>query len=336
MILHIFKRLLQSIFVLFGVSILIFFISRIIPGDPARMALGQRATQEAVDMLSKQMNLDKPLLVQYSLWLKGVLTGDFGLSLTTMRSVTLDIKQFLPATLELVLMSAIFMVGMALFLGKTAVKYHDKFGDNLIRVLSYAGIAVPSFVVAIFLLVIFGNLWKVIPTLGRLSVGVLPPPRVTGFYIFDSLIAGQFSTAWDAFLHLILPAFALALGGAFQDARLMRSAMRDNMSKEYMSVSKSYGLPEKVLLNKYLFKPSSTSVLTVMGMDIASMIGNAFLVEKIFNWPGFSKYGVTVMLRKDLNAICAVVIVIGITFLSINFAVDMLNAYADPRIRLEA
>ena len=318
MLRYILKRLLQGVFVLIGVSIVIFCLSRIIPGDPARLALGQHATQEAVDNLSKQMYLDKPLPVQYILWFRDVLHGDFGISLSTRRSVTEDMKQLLPATFELIFWSALFMVGGSLILGRAAARHRDGILDSIIRVFSYIGIAVPSFVVAIVLLVIFGNLWQVIPTLGRLSTGVAPPDTITGFYVLDALVQGQFSTAWDAFLHLLLPAFALSLGGMFQDARLMRSALTDNMGKEYMCVSRSYGLPEKVLMNRYLFKPSSTSVITVMGMDIASMVGNAFMVEQVFNWPGFSKYGANAMITKDLNSVCAVVLVIGATFLVVN------------------
>ena len=347
MLRYILKRLLQGVFVLIGVSIVIFCLSRIIPGDPARLALGQHATQEAVDNLSKQMYLDKPLPVQYILWFRDVLHGDFGISLSTRRSVTEDMKQLLPATFELIFWSALFMVGGSLILGRAAARHRDGILDSIIRVFSYIGIAVPSFVVAIVLLVIFGNLWQVIPTLGRLSTGVAPPDTITGFYVLDALVQGQFSTAWDAFLHLllpavawdaflhlILPALALAFGGMFQDARLMRSALTDNMGKEYMCVSRSYGLPEKVLMNRYLFKPSSTSVITVMGMDIASMVGNAFMVEQVFNWPGFSKYGANAMITKDLNSVCAVVLVIGATFLVVNLIVDVINAMVDPRIRL--
>lgn len=241
MLRYILKRLLQGVFVLIGVSIVIFCLSRIIPGDPARLALGQHATQEAVDNLSKQMYLDKPLPVQYILWFRDVLHGDFGISLSTRRSVTEDMKQLLPATFELIFWSALFMVGGSLILGRAAARHRDGILDSIIRVFSYIGIAVPSFVVAIVLLVIFGNLWQVIPTLGRLSTGVAPPDTITGFYVLDALVQGQFSTAWDAFLHLLLPAFALSLGGMFQDARLMRSALTDNMGKEYMCVSRSYG-----------------------------------------------------------------------------------------------
>ena len=180
MLRYILKRLLQGVFVLIGVSIVIFCLSRIIPGDPARLALGQHATQEAVDNLSKQMYLDKPLPVQYILWFRDVLHGDFGISLSTRRSVTEDMKQLLPATFELIFWSALFMVGGSLILGRAAARHRDGILDSIIRVFSYIGIAVPSFVVAIVLLVIFGNLWQVIPTLGRLSTGVAPPDTITG------------------------------------------------------------------------------------------------------------------------------------------------------------
>lgn len=331
---YVLKRLLQGIFVLLGISILIFVLSRVVPGDPGRLALGPRATQEAVDQLNQQLYMDKPLPIQYISWLRDVSKGDFGISIVTKRSVSTDVVQFFPATLELVFMAGIFMVLGALLLGKLAAKYKDSFVDGLVRFLSYTGIAIPSFVVSILFLLVFGHLWKVIPVLGRLSPGLTPPPTITGFYTVDGLLNGQFRLAWDAFLHLLLPALALSLGGMFQDARLLRNALTENMTKEYMIVSKSYGLPRNMLMGKYLMKPSASSVITVMGLDFAAMVGNAFLVEKIFNWPGLSRYGINAMLNKDLNAICAVILIIGIVFLIVNLIVDMIIAIMDPRVRL--
>ena len=327
------KRILQSLLVILGVSILIFILSRVIPGDPGRLALGPRATQEAVDALNRELYVDRPLPVQYVYWLRDVFRGDLGTSIITRRSVSLDVKQFLPATIELMLFAGLFMTLGAIFLGKRAAKHRDGVIDGLVRFLSYAGIAMPAFVVSILLLLLFGHFWQVIPVLGRLSPGVAAPNRVTGLFFIDSLLAGRFATAWDAFLHILLPAFALSLGGMFQNARLMRNALVENSGKEYMTVSRSYGLPEKRLLNRYLMKPSSGSVITVMGLDLAAMLGNAFLVEKIFNWPGLSNYGVNSMLNKDLNAIVAVVIIIGIIYTIVNIIVDMIVAYLDPRIR---
>ncbi len=327
------KRILQGIFVIVGVSIFMFILSRIVPGDPGRLALGPRATQDAVDALNKELYMDQPIPKQYIFWLRDVFNGDLGVSIITRRSVTTDVKQFLPATIELMIVAGTFMVFGALWLGKQAAKHRDQFVDGLVRFLSYTGIAIPAFVVGILLLLVFGHVWQIIPVLGRLSPGVAEPSRITGLFIIDSLFQGQFRTAWNAFLHILLPAFALSLGGMFQNARLLRNSLTENMSREYMAVSKSYGLPKKILLNKYLMKPSSGSVITVMGLDIASMMGNAFLVEQIFNWPGLSRYGVNAMLNKDLNAMVAVVLIIGLIFLIVNLLVDIIVALLDPRIR---
>lgn len=313
---------------------LIFFISRIIPGDPARLALGPRATQAAVDNLREEMHLNEPLVKQYFLWLSDVFKGDFGQSLTSKRPVLMDIKQFLPATLELVIFAGLIMVLFAFILGILSTKYRDTLVDGTIRILSYTGIALPSFVVAVLLLLFFGFIWQVLPVLGRLSPGMKAPPNITGMYVIDSILSGNFSTALDALSHLILPAFALALGPMVQDARVLRSSLIDNMSKEYISVSKGYGLPKNKLMRKYLLKPSSTPVITVMALDFAALFGNAFLVEKIFNWPGLSRYGINSMLSKDLNSIVAVIIIIGMVFVIVNFIVDLITAHLDPRIRL--
>lgn len=331
---YIVKRLLTSILVIFGLSILIFVISRIIPGDPARLALGSKATVEAVEALRQEMNLDEPLHKQYAIWLKNVFQGDFGRSLISKRPVAMDVKQFLPATLELILFSGVILIIFTFVLGLISVKHKDKLADGLIRVFSYFGIALPSFVVAVLLLLLFGFIWPVLPVLGRLSPGMNAPPHITGMYIIDGILTGNFSTALDALKHVLLPAIALALGPIFQDARILRSSLIDNTEKEYITVSKSYGLPKGLLMRKYLLKPSSIPVVTVMGLDFASMFGNAFLVEKIFNWPGLSRYGINSMLNKDLNSIVAVIVIIGVIFLIVNFAVDLISAFLDPRIRL--
>ena len=193
--------------------------------------------------------------------------------------------------------------------------------------------ALPAFVAGILLLLLFGYKLQAIPVLGRLSTSLAAPDKITGFYVLDALLAGKFQAAWDAFLHLLLPALSLAIGPVVQDARILRSSLVDNSAKEYMTVSTGHGLPPNLLIRKYLLKPSATSAITTMGMDFASLLGNAFLVEQIFNWPGISRYGINAMLYKDLNAICAVVILIGITFFFVNLAVDLMVAALDPRMR---
>ncbi|WP_031514772.1 ABC transporter permease [Desulfofalx alkaliphila] len=331
---YLLKRLLLSVFVLVGLSIVIFVIARIVPGDVARMALGPSAPQFAIEALEKEMHLDKPIPTQYYYWVKGVATGDLGQSLTTKRAVAEDIKEFLPATLELVMISAIIMIIFSILFGSLAAKYRDSWIDTLIRVMAYSGVAVPSFVLAVLLLLIFGYIWPVIPVLGRLSPGIMAPPTITGLITIDSLFTGNFTAFWDALKHLILPAIALSVGPMFQEARLIRSAMTDNMSKDYVAAVTGYGVPNRVIMHKYLLKPSLIPAVSVMGLDLASLMGNAFLVEVIFNWPGISRYGMNAMLQKDLNAISAVIIVFGLIFVIVNIIVDLIVAYLDPRIRL--
>lgn len=328
------KRLFQGVFVLIGVSILIFIISRIVPGNPARLALGPRATQEAVDALSREMHLDESVPKQYYYWVTGVLKGDFGKSLNTMRPVAEDVKDFFPATIELVLFAGVILIILSISLGILSARHQDKWIDGIIRLLSYAGIAIPSFVVAIVFLLIFGSYWKVIPVLGRLSYNVTPPNTVTGLILIDSIIAGNLASFIDGFLHLLLPGIALALIGSMQGARILRSSLIDNKSKEYISVVRGYGIPEDLITKKYLLKPSLIPVVTIIGLSLATLLGNAFLVERIFNWPGLSSYGVNAMLTKDLNAISAVILIIGLVFLLVNIVVDLILAVLDPRIRL--
>ncbi len=328
------KRLFLGILVLFGTSILIFFIARVVPGDVANIALGSRATEAAKEALRQELYLNDTLPVQYIKWLGDVLRGNFGNSFITKRPIVTDIKQFFPATAELVIMSGIFIIIGSFALGILAGKHKNTWVDGLIRIMSYVGIAIPAFVMAILLLLLFGHIFPSVPVVGRLSLDVTSPPNVTGFYIIDGLITGQFAVAGNAFLHLLLPAFALSIGPIVQEARVLRSSLVDNSSKEYMTVSTGHGLPRNVLINKYLLKPSSASMITVMGMDFASLLGNAFLVEKIYNWPGLSRYGINAMLNKDLNAICAVVLIIAITFFIVNMIVDLALSALDPRMRI--
>jgi len=328
------RRLGYSIFVLIGLSIVVFIIARMVPGDPARAALGPRASQEAVDKLREKLHLDESLVVQYAYWLKSVFQGDLGESLLTRRPVIEDIKEFLPATLELALFSGLFMAFLGILLGILSARYCNTWVDNLIRIFAYIGIATPAFVVAIILLLLFGMYYQIFPTIGRLSQWIDAPTKITGLITIDSLLTGNLTAFLDALKHLLLPAFSLALGGMFQEARITRSSMLENSKKDYVSAARSYGIPERTVIFKYLFKPSIIPTVSILGLDFASLMGNAFLVELLFNWPGISRYGINVMLRKDVDAIIAVVMVLGVVFTLINIIVDIIVAYLDPRIRL--
>lgn len=328
------KKVSTYLFVLVGLSILIFIIARVVPGDPARLALGPRTPEVTVQKLRQEMNLDEPIYLQYVLWVKGVLHGDFGKSLITRRPVIKDIKEFLPATLEMVMLSALFMIVGGITLGILSAKFSDTWLDGVIRIISYLGIVAPAFVWAIIFMLVFGYLFPIFPITGRLSYGIIEPKFITGMYMIDGLLSGSLNTVKDAFMHLLLPALSLCLGGLAQAARITRASMTDNMSKDYVSAQKAYGIPERVILFKYLLKPSLIPTISVLGLDIAALFGNAFLVELIFNFSGLSKYGIQAMLNKDINVISAVVMILGLVFISVNIVIDIIVAFLDPRIRL--
>ena len=330
------RRAIHSVFVLFGLSVLIFIIARIMPGDPARMAVGPRAPQWVVDNLRQQMHLDEPLHIQYYYWVRDALRGDFGISLVTRRPVANDIKEFFPATLELALFAGFINGAGGIFLGAISAWHKDKWVDNVVRVISYLGVVTPSFIFAVLFLLVFGMALEWMPTMGRLSHEIARPPTVSGLLTIDSLLAGDFGAFLDAFWHLILPGVALALGGMSQEARITRSTMADNLTKDYIAAERSLGIPESVIMRSFLLKPSLIPTVSILGLDFAATIGNAFLVELIFNWPGISRYGINAMLRKDLNAISAVILVLGVVFILTNIAVDIVVARLDPRIQLGA
>lgn len=326
------KRLATSLIVLVGVSMLIFAIARIIPGDPARIALGPNATAEQIAALRAQLHLDQSIFVQYGHFVADVLRGDLGISLYTNRPVTTDIAQFLPATLELILVAGAMMIAFGLPLGIWSARYKGKWADNLIRLISLLGVSAPSFVWAVILMLLFAFYLPLFPIAGRISDDFAIVP-VTGFLLVDTLLAGEPRAFADAAWHIALPAFALALSGIGQAARLTRANMVETYERPYIEMARSYGFSERRIANRYAFKPSLIPSLTIIGLDFAAMLGNAFLVEAIFAWPGLSRYGVEVILRKDLNGIVGTVLIISATFLIVNIIVDLLIAFLNPRIR---
>ncbi len=321
-----------SLVVLLGVSILIFAIARVIPGDPARIALGPNATAEAINALRERLHLNDSFVIQYGYFLSDLVRGDLGISLYTNRPVTADIAAFLPATLELVLVAGAMMLAFGVPLGIVAARYRGTWIDHLIRLKTLLGVSAPGFVWAVILMLVFSYYLKIFPIAGRLSDS-LTIETVTGFLLIDTLLAGNVTAFGNAAWHIVLPAFALALSGIAQAARLTRANMIETYEKPYIEMAQSYGFPEGRIARTYAFRPSFIPSLTIIGLDFAAMLGNAFLVEAVFAWPGLSRYGVAVILRKDLNAIIGTVLVISAMFLLVNIIVDLLIAFINPRIR---
>lgn len=336
MAIFVLKRVAHSIYVLIGLSMLIFTIGRAVPGDPARMALGARAPEEVVERLRETMRLGEPLPMQYYYWVRDALQGDLGNSLVTRRPVLQDVAEFLPATMELVLFAGIIMAIFGILFGAISAYYANRWVDNVVRVFAYMGIVTPPFVFAIFFILLFAYVLDILPVMGRLSPGITPPPTITGMIMLDSLITGNFDVALNGLKHVILPGVALSLAGLSQQARITRSSMTDNLGKDYIAAERAQGIPGRVIMFKYLLKPSLIPGVSILGLDFAMLLSNAFLVELVFNWPGLSRYGMNAMLSKDLNAVIAVIMILGLLIVIVNVIVDLVVAYLDPRIRLRA
>jgi peptide/nickel transport system permease protein len=325
--------LLASLVVLAGVSMLMFAIARVIPGDPARIALGPNATEAQVQALRRERHLDQPLPLQYWEYVRELMHGNLGNSLYSNRPVRVDIAQYLPATLELVFTAGLMIVLIGLPVGVLSARYRGRWGDNLGRIASIMSVSTPAFVWGVILQLVFAYLWRFFPIEGRLTASLPPPSAVTGFLIVDSALAGDGRALIDALHHLALPALALAMAGIGQTARLTRASMVETYRKPFIEMAQAYGFRESRIASRYAFRPALVPVLTILGLDLAALLGNAFLVESVFGWPGLSRYGVEVILHKDLDAIVGTVLIIATAFLIANIAVDLLVALVNPRIR---
>lgn len=327
------RRLAQNAFVLAGLSMLIFGLSRILPGDPVRLALGRQASEQQVQNLRRIMGLNEPIHIQYIDWVQGVVQGQWGRSLRTGNNVLYDILTRFSATLELVLVAVVFAVVLAIPFGVIAGMNKDRWPDHLSRLVTLFGVSLPRFWVAILFQLIFVAYLDLLPLIGRLPNDVSPPPDVTGMYLVDSVIAGQFDVFVAAATHLVLPAAALGLATLAQVTRLIRSSMIEEEREDYVLAAQAYGLPRNLIEYKYMLKNAFTSSLTIIGLSFGFLMGNAFLIELIFSWPGMARYGVNAILFRDFNAIVGIVIVVGFIFVTTNLVVDLLYAYLDPRVR---
>lgn len=333
---YLLKRAITLLLVLLGLAILIFVIARIVPGDPARIALGPLATAEQVAELREEMGLNDSFPVQLWTYLTGLAQGDLGKSLLTSRPVIDDILGALPATFELVLFTIVLQVVVSIPLGVLAAIYRNTWVDNLLRVISLIGVVTPGFVLAIILQLVAAHYLGFFPVTGRIDGSLDFSAEITGLLLVDGLLAGRFDVVLDALRHLFLPSIALAMAGIGQVMRITRTAMIEVSNRDFVEASRAYGIPERVIRFRYMLRVASVAPLTILGLEFASLIGNAFIVEFVFSWPGIASYGVRTILQKDLNAVIGVVLVSGVFFVVANLTIDLVLGVLDPRHRIRA
>jgi len=327
------RKLLYMFFVLVGVSMLIFILVRVIPGDPIAMVLGPRADPKTIEELRHQMGLDRPIPVQYVFYIKGIMEGKLGLSLFEGRDVGEIILDKFPASLELILVAMTLAVFIAVPLGVISALHRNRSIDHVNRVLALFGVSFPEFWTALMVQFILGYILGLLPITGRLSG--TPPTAITRFYLIDSLLTLNLPAFWDSLRHIILPAFVLSWGPLATITRLIRANMIDETNKDYINISKATGMSEFIISYKYMLRNAFSSAMTMIGYLIPLMLGTAFVVEQVFAWPGIARFGADAILVKDFNGVVGVTLVICLAFVIINFIVDELYGVLDPRVNLK-
>jgi peptide/nickel transport system permease protein len=333
---YILRRLMLSLIVLFGVILIIFTITRIVPSDPAAKWAGGRATPDQVAAARIELGLDKPIPVQFGNYIIDLLHGDMGYSLRTRNPVATDLKTFIPATVELVLLGTIIAMFIGIPLGLYSAKYKNRALDHVSRFFSIGCVSLPAFWTALGLQLIFYSYLGLLPLGGRVSVEVSLTqtlPNITGMLVFDSLFTGNWIVFKDALKHIILPTIPITLYPIGLVARMTRSALLEILNEDYITAERSYGLSEKLILWIYALKNSLGPTATVVTLSVGYTLMNTFLVESIFNWPGIGKYVAASVLSMDFPAIMGVTIFSAVCYMLLNLIADLVIAL-DPRVRL--
>jgi peptide/nickel transport system permease protein len=314
------------------VSIVVFFMVRAIPGDPAQLLLGQQATQAQVAQVRENMGLDKPIFVQYGLFLADAVRGDLCDSIVTGRPVTTELAERFPATLELTAFAMLFAVLVGVPVGViSAVKQYSLL-DKTTSVLALTGISMPIFWLAMILIVIFFVNLGWLPFPGRLSTDVTIP-AITGLVLVDSLLALNFAAFWDGLLHLIMPAVALGTIPMAVITRMTRSSMLEVMSEDYVRTARAKGVVPWRVISKHALRNAMLPTVTVIGLQVGLLMGGAVITETIFSWPGVGQIAYESIFRRDYAMIQGVVLYGATLFVLVNLAVDILYAVLDPRVR---
>lgn len=327
------NRLAGSIAAVLGASILCFIFLRLVPSDPARLVLGEFASDEAVAKLNDAMGLNDPIWVQYAEYIGAFVTGDWGFAYTSGQPVSALVAGRVPATLELGLFAFALTIAASLSLAILATYRRRPLVDAAVRSVANVGLGVPRFFLGIVLLIVLSKELGIFPgpdgRLGRSE----PPPEVTRLYTIDALLAGQWSTFWDAFMHLILPAVTMALPAIGLLTRLLRANLLDVANEPFILVSRSKGLRRHLAFIRHALPNAVLPTLTAAGIILGHVIAGSVLVEHVFNWPGLGGLVVDGILSEDYAPVQAYVLLTAIVYVVVNLLVDVLSGFIDPRVR---
>ncbi|MDQ0134868.1 peptide/nickel transport system permease protein [Neorhizobium galegae] len=326
------RRLIALIPVMCIVLVIVFSLVRLIPGDPAVTLLGPGATQEQIDALRGQLDLDQPVILQFANYVFGLLQGDLGFSLKSGQPVTNEILMRLPATIELSVLAVIVAIIFGIPIGVLSAVRPNSIFDHITRVVSLIGVSMPAFLLALILQLIFATYLGWLPVSGRMS-SFLTAETVTGFAILDGIITGNFAAAWSAVQHLVLPTAVLAAFLAATLGRFVRNTMLDVMGEDFIRTARAKGLRRSDVVLNHGLRNSLLPAITVIGLKFAEMLGGAILTETIFAWPGIGRYMFEAIKNRDYPVIQGTTLVFALMFVLTSIIVDVLYGVLDPRVR---
>lgn len=327
------RRLASLVWVVVGVSLITFAISHLVPGDPARLVAGDRATPEIVAHIRAQLGLDLPLPQQYLRYMGQLLQGDLGTSIRTHRPVLQDIAAFFPATLELALSALLLATLLGIPLGVLSAVYRNRFVDHVARTLAVTGISTPAFWLGLGLIVVFYGKLGWLPGGGRIDQGMAPPPGFTGLYLIDAAVAGDWVVWRSALQHMILPALTLGFVHLGVVARQVRSSMLEQLGEDYVRTARAYGLNAWSVVVRHALPNALIPSVTVLGLALGDLLYGAVLTETVFGWPGMGAYVVDSIQALDFPAVMGFAVVVSFAYVILNLLVDLLYRRLDPRIR---
>ena len=331
---YIIRRLLLLIPVLLGTVTITFFLMYAVPSNPARMIAGPHATGDQIERITKELGLDQPLYIQYFRYIRRLLKGDFGRSILTRRPVIQELKTYFPATFELTLVSMLIMVPLGILFGVISAVKRNSLADHTIRIFALSGVSMPIYWLGLILLLVFYFKLGILPGPGRIDPYITPPKDITGLYLLDSLLTGNWEAFTNSLKHIILPAITLAYATTGMTARITRSSMLEVIQAEYIKTAKAKGLGPRAIIMRHALRNALIAPITLIGYEFGYLLAGAVLTETIFGWPGLGRYAVESMTNVDFPAVLGVVILMTFIYVIMNLLVDIAYVIIDPRIRL--
>ena len=329
------RRIGIAVLLLVGVTIVTFALTNLVPADPVNLALGDDAAAdpEIVAQYRKEHGLDQPVVMRYLIYMGNLLQGDLGVSLQTSQPIAGELAAALPATIELAGVSVILSVVLGVGLGTLAAYRRGKFSDQLLRVISLAGISVPTFWLALVAYYFLFYQWGLLPGSGRLDPSMWAPDHITGLYLVDSALTGNWEVFFNALGHLMLPAIVLTLYSMGLMVRFTRTSVLEVLNQDYVRAARAKGLSPARIVTAYVLRGAAVPIVTVVGLVFGGLLSGTVLVESVFAWNGLGQYAYNAASNLNVPAVMGVGLVVGVIYIGINLIVDLVYGFIDPRVR---